>query len=778
MTTWNDWRTHEDWEVKVCNNNGICNARLVQWDMILFWCNNKVWYRDYDSDGYGDDCNQDIESCSQPSGYSSNCSDNCPGTYNPNQSNCDNDSQGDACDTDDDNDGDPDTSDCADCDANRSSRYSEVCTNGIDDDCDNRTDCSDSDCDPDGDGVCQGDNCPNTHNPGQENCDGDSQGDACDSDDDNDGYPDSNDCDRCDPRKNAAPERLCSDGIDNDCDGSTDAADSDCGPCPGRGGDSDGDGVCNDVDNCRDTPNPLQENCDGDAQGDACDSDDDNDGFPDGVDCDRCDSKRNGSPERLCGDGIDNDCDGFADDGDSDCAEPCTSHSQCDDGQFCNGLEVCEAGECKSGHAPCGSEPCDEATDTCRSCDIDSDGDTVLDCNDNCPDHANPDQNDTNGDGVGDACSDASDPDGDGVPSDLDNCGACYNPWQLDDDGDGKGDECDCEASAMDPSEPPCDGCCERPCGGITECDSDEIIDDADNCPCENNESQADCDGDGEGDACESDSSGRPPETPTGPHPSNGANVSSFSGTVRWQDSGGTEYSVWLDGEWLGRTDETFYEVGSTLSNGSHEWWVHATNACGVAQGDVWTFDLQRNECADSGGDSDSDGFCDDDDNCRFTPNALQENEDGDALGDACDDCPDAFGGSEDGGCPKVVIRVCSVDIDGNIIEDCSTTQPVKSEEACASAGDPDGYEFVRWDGDLPDGIDPNARTICFEADRERVIERVFQLQCTPIGAPCGACGPTPCAMVLTMLCTASLRVIGPRGGKRRRARASSAARQ
>lgn len=45
--------------------------------------------------------------------------------------------------------------------------------------------------------------------------------------------------------------------------------------------DTDGDGVDDDVDNCPLIANPLQENNDGDAEGDVCDADDDNDGLSD-----------------------------------------------------------------------------------------------------------------------------------------------------------------------------------------------------------------------------------------------------------------------------------------------------------------------------------------------------------------------------------------------------------------------------------------------------------------------------------------------------------------
>ncbi|WP_424963737.1 thrombospondin type 3 repeat-containing protein [Ekhidna sp.] len=71
----------------------------------------------------------------------------------------------------------------------------------------------------------------------------------------------------------------------------------------------------------------------------------------------------------------------------------------------------------------------------------DTDEDGIVDEEDNCPLVSNPDQADSDGDGIGDVCED--DEDEDGIPDDQDNCPETANSDQLDSDEDGIGDVCD-----------------------------------------------------------------------------------------------------------------------------------------------------------------------------------------------------------------------------------------------------------------------------------------------------------------------------------------------
>ena len=86
---------------------------------------------------------------------------------------------------------------------------------------------------------------------------------------------------------------------------------------------------------------------------------------------------------------------------------------------------------------------------------VESDCDQV-EGGDNCPNTFNPDQRDTDGDGIGDACE--GDEDGDLEPGPTDNCPADANGDQLDSDNDGIGDACDNCPSAFNPAQIDRDG--------------------------------------------------------------------------------------------------------------------------------------------------------------------------------------------------------------------------------------------------------------------------------------------------------------------------------
>ncbi|NMB75173.1 MAG: hypothetical protein GYA21_08590 [Myxococcales bacterium] len=202
---------------------------------------------------------------------------------------------------------------------------SEICGNGLDDDCDGLVDegcgascASDADCAANE--FCAGGTCI--------------PGSACATDAD---CPAGQVCQAGTCRLPSGCQAEACDGIDNDCDGMVDEgcaacrADSDCASgqscCAGRCVD-----VQNDRANCGRCGNACGagEECQSGLCRTSCE-DRDGDGYCASVDCDDADASINPGAAEICGDRLDNDCDGFVDEG----CGVCVSDADCAAGQSC-----------------------------------------------------------------------------------------------------------------------------------------------------------------------------------------------------------------------------------------------------------------------------------------------------------------------------------------------------------------------------------------------------------------------------------------------------------
>ena len=356
------------------------------------------------------------------------------------------------------------------------------------------------------------------------------------------------------------------------------------------------------------------------------------------------------------------------------------------------------------------------------ACDPDDDGDGVDDDDDTCRLIPNADQRDTDGDGLGDACD--PDDDNDGVPDEDDNCVVVANPDQQDSDGDGRGDACDDDEDGdgvpdgvdtcvrtPNPDQQDTDG------DGLGDaCDSDDdndgVPDGVDTCPLRPNPDQTDTDGDGLGDACDPDDDDDEvldPEDncPLDPNPDQADDDGDGEGDACDDDRDGDGIADGIDT----CPEDPNADQRDQDEDGQGDACDDDRDGDGIANRDdlcPWVTDPEQVDTNGDGvgdacdDDQDGDGIADGIDTCPGVPNDDQTDLDGDGAGDACDadDDGDQVPDPRDN-CPRVA-NADQADLDGDgrgdaCDDDDDGDGHADGTDTCARVANPDQADL---DGD------------------------------------------------------------------------------
>lgn len=269
----------------------------------------------------------------------------------------------------------------------------------------------------------------------------------------------------------------------------------------------------------------------------------------------------------------------------------------------------------------------------------DSDNDGVGDAGDNCPYIYNPLQADSNADKRGDLCSDD---DGDGVVGSKDNCISISNPNQADININSIGDACEFDKD-QDGIFDSIDNCMTAPNPDQQDKDNDNIGDICDNCDLYNPR-QIDKDNNSVGDECDEQTTFKNDNDKDGVlnNIDNCISIENLSQVDTDMDGVGDACDNCSALQNADQKDENKNGVGDICEDEDGDSVIgYLDNCINIANPDQ--FDKDNDGIGDMCEDDDGDGVLFANDNCPHDYNQDQSDIDKDKVGDKCDKKDDRF---------------------------------------------------------------------------------------------------------------------------------------